>query len=185
MFVDNFFTSLRLLYFLHDNNIKATGVIRSNKLSKCPIEAPKSLEKKERGFFDQRSDSSGKLTVVGWNDNRSVHVASDAVGANPTASVSRWCRKSNSRISVSQPYMIKMYNRHMGGVDRCDQNISTYRISIRSKNGGGHCSPGYRTWSCKTAGFYTGNTIIAEDMWKTLFYTEYAYSYQIFISRMQ
>jgi len=131
--VDNFFTSLRLLHFLHDNNIKAKGVIRSNKLSKCPIKAPKSLEKKERGLFDQRSDSSGKLTVVGWNDNRSVYVTSNAVGTNPTASVSRSYRKSNSRISVSHPYMIKMYNRRMGGVDRCDQNISTYRISIRSK----------------------------------------------------
>ena len=29
--------------------------------------------------------------------------------------------------------MIKVYNEHMGGVDRMDQNISKYRIAIRGK----------------------------------------------------
>jgi len=133
VFVDNFFTSFRLLDHLAKNNIKATGVIRSNKLGKCDIMAPKVLEKKIRGFDDQRTDSEGVITVVGWNDNRSVYVASNAIGSQPTCQVSRRCRASKSRISVEQPQLIKMYNRHMGGVDRCDQNISTYRISIRSK----------------------------------------------------
>lgn len=133
IFIDNFFTSFRLLDHLHANGTRATGVIRSNKLSQCPIESAKSLEKKSRGFFDQRTDNKNSLTVVGWNDNRSVYVASNVLGSQPTAKVSRWCRKTSSRIDVDQPYLIKMYNRHMGGVDRCDQNISAYRISTRSK----------------------------------------------------
>ena len=29
--------------------------------------------------------------------------------------------------------MIKQYNKHMGGVDRCDQNISLYRIGVKSR----------------------------------------------------
>ena len=37
IFMDNYFTSLRLLYHLREHNIQATGVIRSNKLGKCPI----------------------------------------------------------------------------------------------------------------------------------------------------
>lgn len=41
------------------------------------------------------------------------------------------CRKK--RVSIDQPYVITMYNANMGGVDRMDQNVSTYRISIRSK----------------------------------------------------
>jgi len=36
-------------------------------------------------------------------------------------------------VSIDQPYVITMYNANMGGVDRMDQNVSTYRISIRSK----------------------------------------------------
>jgi hypothetical protein len=133
VFIDNFFTSFRLLDHLRANGTRATGVIRSNKLTQCPIESSKSLEKKPRGFFEQRTDNMNSLTVVGWNDNRSVYVASNALGSQPTVKVSRWCRKTSTKIDVDQPYLIKMYNRHMGGVDRCDQNISTYRISTRSK----------------------------------------------------
>jgi len=44
-----FFTSVRLLEHLHDSNIRATGVIRQNKLAKCSIEGPKALKKKDRG----------------------------------------------------------------------------------------------------------------------------------------
>ena len=33
------------------------------------------------------------------------------------------------------PNVICMYNRHMGGVDRVDENISLYRIAIGGKNG--------------------------------------------------
>jgi len=59
-----------------------------------------------------------------------VYIASNAAGAQPTATVSRWCRKTNSRINVEQPQLIRLYNRHMGGVDRCDQNVSAYDISV-------------------------------------------------------
>jgi len=133
IFMDNYFTSLRLLYHLLEHNIQATGVIRNNKLGKCPIEPAKSLEKKQRGHCDQKTDRNGSVTVVGWNDNRSVYVTSNAAGAQPMATVSCWCCKTNSRINIEQPQLIKLYNRYMGGVDRCDQNVSTYRISVRSK----------------------------------------------------
>ena len=130
---DNFFTSIRMMQYLNSNNIQATGTIRSNRLGKCTIENSKTLEKKQRGYFDQRTDSDNIVTIVGWNDNRCVYVTSNTSGAQPTATVSRWCRKSNTRIKVDQPNVIKLYNKFMGGVDRCDQNVSAYRISIRSK----------------------------------------------------
>ena len=40
---------------------------------------------------------------------------------------------SFSSSSVDQPLLIQKYNANMGGVDRMDQNVGTYRISIRSK----------------------------------------------------
>ena len=70
----NFFTSFSLLGYVDNNNIQATGVIRSNKLGKCFVESQKTLDKKTRGY-DQRTDVNGVLTVVGWNDNRSVYVS--------------------------------------------------------------------------------------------------------------
>ena len=36
-------------------------------------------------------------------------------------------------VQVSQPRLINQYNKDMGGVDPADQNISCYRISIRSR----------------------------------------------------
>lgn len=37
------------------------------------------------------------------------------------------------KVQVSQPQMIKVYNEHMGGIDRMDQNVNNYQISIRGK----------------------------------------------------
>ena len=41
--------------------------------------------------------------------------------------------RRKKKVSVSQPKIISAYNKDMGGVDRADQNIANYRISIRSK----------------------------------------------------
>ena len=71
--------------------------------------------------------------MVGLNDNRCVYVASNCLSSNPTTSATRFCRKQKKKINVEQPQLIKVYSKLMGGVDRCDQNISTYRISIKSK----------------------------------------------------
>lgn len=131
IFIDNFFTSFRLLDQLANNNIQATGVVRSNRLGSCTVESGKTLEKQKRGFFTQRTDQSNVLTVVGWNDNRAVYVASNAIGSRPVSQVLRYCRKSRSHISIDQPFLIRKYNKGMGGVDRCDQNVSAYRISTR------------------------------------------------------
>ena len=106
VFTDNFFTSFRQIDHLHENSIQATGVIRSSKLGRYSIELPKLLEKKERGFIDQTTDSKEVLTVVGWNDIECSWGSAD----------------SNGKPLVS--HVIKQYNHHMGSVDRCDQNVS-------------------------------------------------------------
>lgn len=36
-------------------------------------------------------------------------------------------------IRLPQPKLVRLYNQSMGGVDRMDQNVSQYRISIRGK----------------------------------------------------
>ena len=71
--------------------------------------------------------------MVGWHDNRCVYVASNCLSSNPTTSATRFCRKQKKKINVEQPQLIKVCSKLMGGVDRCDQNISTYRILIKSK----------------------------------------------------
>ena len=132
IFFDNFFTSLRLLKGLSDLGIAATGTIRSNRTEKCPIDT-KALNKQERGSFDFRHDREDDLIVCAWNDNSVVTLASNSNTVEPLTKVARWSAKEKRRILVDQPNLIKCYNANMGGVDRLDQNIGTYRISMRSK----------------------------------------------------
>ena len=41
----------------NEKNFKALGAIREDHTIKCPLRPSKSIEKKERGFFDHRSDN--------------------------------------------------------------------------------------------------------------------------------
>lgn len=68
-----------------------------------------------------------------WNDNSVVTLASNCHGIKPVGSVRRWSRAEGRQVSITQPALINKYNSNMGGVDRMDQNIAVYRISIRSR----------------------------------------------------
>ena len=54
-------------------------------------------------------------------------------GIDPITNATRWDNSAKKKISVPQPSLIKKYNENMGGVDRLDQNVSYYRVGIRSK----------------------------------------------------
>ena len=55
----------------------------------------------------------------------------------PTGEVKRWSETDKKiykkMVNISRPNVIKVYNETIGGVDRSDQNIATYRISMRQK----------------------------------------------------
>ena len=53
IFMDNYFTSFRLLPLLGVNNILATRVLSKNRLRKCTIIGDKHQQKKEHGHFKQ------------------------------------------------------------------------------------------------------------------------------------
>lgn len=133
LFFDNFFSTMPLFEMLTQKNIKGTGTIRSNRIPNNPLKSAKELQKNKRGSYDAKFDTNKKLTIVSWHDNSVVSLCSNAVGANPTHQVKRYSRQEKKPILVPQPFMIKLYNRNMGGVDRCDQNISLYRTGIRGK----------------------------------------------------
>ena len=64
IFMDNFFTSFRLLTNLGVNNNRATGVLHKNRLRQCTIIG----EKKEHDYFEQRIVHQGKkqCNSCGW-----------------------------------------------------------------------------------------------------------------------
>ena len=87
IFMDNYFTSFRLLTHLGVylsifnpnalNYIRVTGGLNKNMLSKCTITGGKQSQKKEHYHFEQRISSkkgSTSLAVAGWKNNREVYI---------------------------------------------------------------------------------------------------------------
>ena len=130
---DNLFTSLKLVDCLTERGFACTGTIRSNRLEDCPLKTVKEMEKTKRGTYDYATDSKSGLIAVRWNDNSIVSLVSNKVGLHPIQAANRWSRSERRRIDVPQPFIIKHYNKTMGGIDRMDQNIDKYRVAIRSK----------------------------------------------------
>lgn len=133
VYMDNFFTSLNLLDELKQLGFNGTGTIRANRLQQCPLEDADKLKKKPRGEYDFRSDAASGLIVVRWNDNSIVNVASNHHGIQPLNTVNRWSASLKKKVAIPQPALVTQYNRGMGGTDRMDQNLNSYRINIRNK----------------------------------------------------
>lgn len=134
LFFDNLFTSIDLLIDLKTRGIEATGTIRGNRIDKsCNMSPPEVLKKEKRGVFEYLSDNNAGISIVRWHDNSVVSVATNFDTVHPLHQVGRFSRQTKKKIQVSQPHLIQSYNKHMGGIDRADQNISLYRTSIRGK----------------------------------------------------
>lgn len=65
-----------------------------------------------------------------WKDNKVV--LSTYCGKHPIYSVKRFDKKLKTQIEVDCPFLIKEYNRHMGGVDLLDIDI---RLKLSLVNG--------------------------------------------------
>ena len=128
VFFDNFFTSHMLLTNLAGENVRACGTIRDNRTNHCPLISKKDCKKQPRGTFNFQSD--GSVVCVKWNDNRPVTVASNYYGVYPIQKVERKVKNVQKK-TVDQPFLIKMYNKEMGGVDVCDRLLSSYRPRLR------------------------------------------------------
>lgn len=130
IYFDNYFTTVPLLEEMAKRNMRGTGTVRENRLSHCTLPSKDILKKMPRGTFNYKS-TNNEVLIVKWNDNNIVNVASNNLQVFPTQKVSRLSKKK--KVTVDQPKCIYYYNSFMGGVDRCDENISYYRTSIRGK----------------------------------------------------
>ena len=132
LFFDNFFSSYGLLKCLRAKNVRAVGTIRENRTAGASklMESAKDLKTAGRGKFDYRSD--GKVYICKWNDNSVVSVASNWLGHLPLHQVRRRV-KNVPDTQVTQPHLIHLYNKGMGGVDLMDRLLSSYRPMIRGK----------------------------------------------------
>src|SRR6218665_796151 len=89
----------------------------------------------EDAKHDNRQDLTTEIMITRWNNNSVVTMVSNCRGIEPLGMAKRWSRADKKSIDITEPFVIDQYSRNMGGVDRVDQNISTYmyHISIRSQ----------------------------------------------------
>lgn len=88
---------------------------------------------KERGEYKSTISREGGLIVVRWVDNSVVSMSSNIHGTEPVSTVRRFSQQQKKFIQVPRPAIIANYNKHMGGVDRMDEDIARYRVGIRGK----------------------------------------------------
>ncbi|CAG9570948.1 unnamed protein product [Danaus chrysippus] len=86
-YMDNYFTSLPLLDEIKTLGHDATGTVRANRVEKAPLKEAKDMKKMSRGSFDQCTDTLTNITLVRYNDNNIVTVASTECGVEPLAKV--------------------------------------------------------------------------------------------------
>ncbi|KAL3219342.1 hypothetical protein MRX96_030487 [Rhipicephalus microplus] len=133
LYFDNYFTSIPLLQELKEMGIWAIGTIRSNRLQGCPLKTDKVLKKEGRGSMDARVTRGGDVTVVRWQDNGIVNVASTFVGVGEAKTVKRWSESTKQHVDIPCPEIITKYNESMGGVDKMDFLLSLYPLKQRTR----------------------------------------------------
>ena len=143
--MDNLFTSIPLLFELMNSNKNGTGTMRDNRIDKkAPLLSKVSVNKKPSGYAQTISASvdDKKLFLTRWKNNLVITVASSSYSSMPMEDADRWSKAAKKRIKVSILHFIQMYNKYMGGTNRMDENINSYRISIRGKKWYGAYLPG-------------------------------------------
>ncbi len=91
------------------------------------------MKKEVRDSMDYKMDSNTNTLCVQWQDNTTVTMVSTVDGIEPVTNAKQWDASVKKKIMVPQSSLIKKYNENMVGVDRLDQNVSYYRVGIRSK----------------------------------------------------
>ncbi|XP_026158718.1 activating transcription factor 7-interacting protein 1 isoform X2 [Mastacembelus armatus] len=126
VYMDNFYTSPKLLTDLFALKFGACGTYRDNRKD-CPQNAANSLTNKSvRGSIRWIRD--GHLVFVKWMDTREVSVCSTIHAAYTGDTVQRRVKTQNGwrTKTFPCPAPVTAYNHHMGGVDLSDQLLQYY-----------------------------------------------------------
>lgn len=133
LIIDNNFTSLWLIEELGQNGHDCTDTIHSDQIKNASPPHPKAIKKLKRGSYEHLTNVLSGITVVQYNDNSVVTLASNKAGVSPIGTCNCWTSIERKKISVNQPACVIVYNLYMGGVNWLDQNVLAYRPSIRMK----------------------------------------------------
>ncbi|KAM3606703.1 uncharacterized protein V6R79_021728 [Siganus canaliculatus] len=125
VFFDHFFCSIPILQALKHQGIFGTGTCRKNRLhgAQEKLKTEKQLKKEGRGSVSVVT-SAQNITITRWMDSSIIHMASSFSGMSPTDEAERWSKKERKMLKVQRPFAVRLYNQHMGGVDKMDQMVA-------------------------------------------------------------
>lgn len=115
VFIDNYFNSLELLNTMLQHNLNVIGTIRADRTGNAPL---KDLGKQSRGATHTLQSKDKKVTLIKWQDNNQVTMGTNVQDENVTlayGTCQRWNASEKKRVAVTQPTIIKHYNKYMGG----------------------------------------------------------------------
>jgi hypothetical protein len=118
LFVDNFFSSLRLFDDLERRKINSCGTVKPDRKDMPPDFGQKKLKLK-RG--DVRVRTRGNLTALAWKDRRDVYMLTNMDQPPPEGN---FCENNRP----VKPHIMARYNQHMGYVDNSDRMANTYSV---------------------------------------------------------
>ena len=133
LFFDNYFASPELMTYLGTKKIWSLSTLNPNRSRSCPIAKESVMRKSGRGHMEEFVDSSNKIVVAAWYDNKCVLTLSNYVGKEPVDTCKRLDKKQKKKIEVLRPASVKVYNSFMGGVDKADMLSSLYRTRYRCR----------------------------------------------------
>jgi len=97
LYFDNFFSSYQLLEILAQMKIKAAATIRVDRFRKPPFISDKEMKMLGgRGMSQELTSQDGKVVLVKWLDNRSVHLVSNFCGSGNVVEVERYEEKKKT-----------------------------------------------------------------------------------------
>ncbi|XP_018012718.1 piggyBac transposable element-derived protein 2 isoform X2 [Hyalella azteca] len=136
VYLDNRFTSVKLVEHLASRKIMACGIVHERKLQGLTFKSDKQLQKLGRGSFDEHEmqESETTITALKWYDSQAVSFLSSFLNSYPVKKCTRYDKKRNKYVEVSLPNIVSEYNQHMGGAKIHDQFMAYYRTNFRSKD---------------------------------------------------
>ncbi|XP_066598905.1 piggyBac transposable element-derived protein 3-like [Prorops nasuta] len=129
LYCDNFFTSSDLFVHLQSLGLRATGVVRKDR-----VKEKNDLDKKApRGTFAVKHDRTSGMNLITLMDSKEVSMLSTAAGVGSESSVKRYSKELKKKVEIKMPLAFTTYNKYMGGVDIHDQYCSKASPSMKSK----------------------------------------------------
>ncbi|KAG5895860.1 hypothetical protein JTB14_012245 [Gonioctena quinquepunctata] len=125
VYVDNFFTTERVMRDMYKKKIYCCGTVRQNRKHFPKLKTDKALTRGEWDWSTRRA----MLSCVKWKDKSAVTVASTIHNPEENSPVGKK-EKDGSITQLNCPISVKNHRRCMGGVDRADMHKSYYGILL-------------------------------------------------------